>query len=281
MFDRTQSAGIRRAQVQRRAETSRRPMRRWLGAALAALLAAPLWAPAPAAAQFSEQQKGEIGTIIKDYLMKNPEVLRDAINELEARTTRAESEARNKAVSENREILTNSPNSIVVGNPNGKITLVEFFDYNCGYCKTALPDLTRLMKDQPDLRVVLKDFPVLGPGSVEAAQVAIALRSQFQGKKYWDFHTKLLGTRGKAVGKAEALAAAKDTGADMARLAKDMEGPTVSASLQEVGKLADALSLSGTPTYVVGDEVVVGAVGYDQLKTRLDNVRKCGKASCG
>jgi protein-disulfide isomerase len=266
-------------------KTPRKPLRlrapRLVAACFGALLATQIWTPAPAAAQFSETQKSEIGTIIRDYLMKNPEVLRDAINELESRTARAETEARSKAVVDNKELLTNSPYSAVVGNPNGKVTLVEFFDYNCGYCKTALPDLARLAKDHPDLRIVLKDFPVLGPGSVEAAQVAIALRSQIKGQKYWDFHTKLLGTRGKPVGKTEALAAAKDAGADMAKLQKDLEGPAISTSLQEVARLADALSLSGTPTYVVGDEVVVGAVGYDALKSKLDNARKCGKASCG
>jgi protein-disulfide isomerase len=239
------------------------------------LAAAPV-----AAAEFSDAQKGAIESIIHDYLLKNPEVLREAFGELEQRQARAETEARTKALSENRTLLTQSTHQVVVGNPDGKITLVEFFDYNCGYCKQALPDLQRLMKEQPDLRVVLKDFPVLGPGSVEAAQVAIALRNQVKGDKYWAFHLKLLGTRGQ-VAKAAALAAAKEAGADMDRLTKDIAGAEVTASLQEVAKLADSLNLTGTPTYIVGDEVVVGAVGYAQLKGRLDNMRKCGKASCG
>jgi protein-disulfide isomerase len=101
-----------------------------------------------------------------------------------------------------------------------------------------------------------------------------------KGDKYWAFHLKLLGTRGQ-VAKAAALAAAKEAGADMDRLTKDIAGAEVTASLQEVAKLADSLNLTGTPTYIVGDEVVVGAVGYAQLKGRLDNMRKCGKASCG
>ncbi len=239
------------------------------------LAAAPV-----SAAEFSNGQKTEIESIVRDYLLKNPEVLREAFGELEQRQARAEAEARTRALSDNAALLTHSTHQVVVGNLDGKITLVEFFDYNCGYCKQAFPDLQRLMKEQPDLRVVLKDFPVLGPGSVEAAQVAIALRNQLKGDKYWTFHGKLLTTRGPIV-KATALAAAKEAGADMDRLNKDIAGPEVTASLQEIARLADSLNLTGTPTYIVGDEVVVGAVGYAQLKGRLDNMRKCGKATCG
>lgn len=247
--------------------------------AAALLMGATIYAPA-LAQDFSGPQKQQIEGIIRDYLLKNPEVLRDAFTALEAKQARAEAEQRADALKTHADMLTQSRYQAVVGNPNGKVTLVEFFDYNCGYCKQALPDLTRLMKEDGDLRVVLKDFPVLGPGSVEAAQVAIAVKKQLQGEKFWAFHVKLLSTRGQ-VGKAQALAAARDSGADMDKLAKDMEGPEIQATLQESAKLADALSLTGTPTYVVGDEVVVGAVGYAQIRARLDNVRKCGKASCG
>ena len=248
---------------------------------LAGSLMAGALALSPALAQdFSNAQKKQVETIIRDYLLTNPEILRDAYAALEAKQARAEAEQRAGALKTYGDLLTKSPYQAVVGNPNGKVTLVEFFDYNCGYCKQALPDLTRLIKEDGDLRVVLKDFPVLGPGSVEAAQIAIAVKKQLQGEKFWAFHVKLLGTRGQ-VGKAQALAAARDSGADMERLAKDIEGPEIQATLQESAKLADALNLTGTPTYVVGDEVVVGAVGYGQIKGRLDNIRKCGKASCG
>ena len=134
------------------------------------------------------------------------------------------------------------------------------------------------MKDDPKLRVVLKEFPVLGPGSIEAAKVAVAVRMQDPGKKYFDFHLKLLGGRGQA-DKAHALAAAKEAGFDMARIEKDMASDEVKASIDESMKLAEALGLNGTPSYVVGSQVVVGAVGLDALKEKV-NVARCGKATC-
>jgi protein-disulfide isomerase len=125
------------------------------------------------------------------------------------------------------------------------------------------------LKSNPDLKFVLKEFPVLGPGSVEAAHVAIAARMQDpSGKKYIEFHQKLLGGRGEA-DKAHALAVAKDVGFDMARLEKDMDSDEVKKTIDEDMKLADALGVSGTPSYVVGDQVVVGAVGVDELKAKL------------
>ena len=233
-----------------------------------------------AQAQFSAAQKSEVQSIIKDYLLSNPEVLRDAMVELDRREKAEADAARIKAVADLKPLIYNSKNQTVVGNPNGKITLVEFFDYNCGYCKKALDDMAKLIKTNPDLRVVLKDFPVLGPGSVEAAQVATAVRNQLSGDKYWAFHTRLLMGRAQA-SKATALAAAKESGVDMDRLNKDIDRPDVHAAIEEVMKIADGLSLTGTPSFVVGDDVVVGAVGYDELKAKVDNVRKCGKTACG
>jgi protein-disulfide isomerase len=167
----------------------------------------------------------------------------------------------------------------VLGNPDGKVTFVEFFDYNCGFCKRAMDDMLTLMKDDPNLKVVLKEFPVLGPGSVEAAQVAVAARMQDKGgKKYLDFHQKLLGGRGEA-NKARALAVAKEVGYDMDRLQKDMLSTEVKTTLQETFKLAEALGLNGTPSYVIGDKVEVGAVGLEALRADV-NTAACGKASC-
>lgn len=231
------------------------------------------------AAEFTPEQKSEIGAIIKDYLVNNPDALRAAIDALDKHDKQVEAQARQSAVSDQSKTLFSSAHQADVGNPKGDAALVEFFDYNCHYCKGALPDIAKLMQSDPNLKVVLKDFPVLGPGSVEAAKVASAVRNQLHGDKFWQFHFKLLGMHGP-IGKAEALAVAKEMGVDMDQLNKDMESPEVMAGLQEVMHMADALQINGTPTFVVGQEVVVGAVGYDELKQKIDSVHKCGHAVC-
>jgi protein-disulfide isomerase len=250
---------------------------RSLPAATALLLAALVL---PASAQsISPAQRGEIEAIIKDYLVKNPEVLQEAFSELEKRQAATEAAKHKTAVKDHAETLFNSTRQVVLGNPQGDVTMVEFFDYNCGYCKRALADMLELMKGDPKLRVVLKEFPVLGEGSVDAARVAVAARMQDKtGKKYLDFHQKLLANRGQ-VGRPQALAAAKEAGFDMNRMEKDMAGDEPKATLEESFKLADALGLSGTPSYVVGSDVVIGAVGLATLKEKVNSAR-CGKATC-
>src|ERR1700681_2840651 len=226
------------------------------------------------AQDFSPAQRGSIETIVREYLIAHPEVLQEAMSELEKRQSAAENEKHKAAVKQNAEKIFSSSRQVNLGNPQGNVTFVEFFDYNCGYCKRAMTDMLTLMKDDPKLKVVLKEFPVLGPGSVEAAQVAVAVRMQdTTGKKYLDFHQKLLGGRGQA-DKAHALAVAKEVGFDMARIEKDMDSDEVKTTIDEDMKLADALSVNGTPTYVVGDELVVGAVGLDELKEKIAAQRK-------
>jgi protein-disulfide isomerase len=253
-------------------------MIRLAGAACIASLMLSAAAPA-AEPSFSEPQKTEIEKIIRDYLVSHPEVLQEAMVELEKRQAAADLEKAKAAVAANADALFNSNRHVVLGNTKGDVTLVEFFDYNCHFCKGALPTLIDLMKDDPKLRVVLKEFPVLGPGSVEAAKVAVAVRMQDKtGKKYLDFHQKLLGGRGQA-DKARALAVAKEVGMDMARLEKDIAGDEVRVSLEESMKLAETLGLNGTPSYVVGEDVVVGAVGLEPLRGKI-NTARCGKATC-
>jgi protein-disulfide isomerase len=218
---------------------------------------------------FSADQTLEIEGIIKNYLITHPEVVQDAVDALDKKQKEADAAKARVTIKDNNASIFNSPHQVVLGNPQGNVTMVEFFDYNCAFCKRALPDMMSLLKIYPNLRFVLKEFPVLGPGSVDAAHVAVAARMQDPtGKKYLEFHQKLLGGRGEA-DKARALAAAKETGFDMARLEKDMDSPEVKATIAENMKLADALGVSGTPSYVVGDEVIVGAVGVDELKGKI------------
>lgn len=236
--------------------------------------------PAVAVAQtFSSGQRSEIEKIVKDYLLSHPEILEDVSAELSKRQAAAEAEKHQAAVKKNADTIFNSPRGVVLGNQKGDVNFVEFFDYNCGYCKKAMSDMLDLMKSDSKLRVVLKEFPVLGPGSVDAARVAVAVRMQDSGgKKYLDFHQKLLGGRGQA-DKARAVAAAKEAGLDMAKLEKDIASPEVDATLTENFKLAEDMGLNGTPSYVIGNQVVVGAVGLEGLTRKISEAR-CGKATC-
>jgi len=236
--------------------------------------------PLAASAQsFSDSQRGDIETIVRNYLIAHPEVLEEAMAELSKRQTAAESAKHAASIAENADKIFNSPRGVTLGNREGDVTFVEFFDYNCGYCKRAMTDMLDLIKADPNLKVVLKEFPVLSQGSVEAAQVGVAVRMQDpSGKKYLDFHQKLLGGRG-AADKARAMAVAKEVGLDMSRLEKDMAGPEAKATLEENFKLAEAMGMNGTPSYVIGKQVVIGAVGVDGLKEKI-GLARCGKATC-
>jgi protein-disulfide isomerase len=241
-----------------------------------ALFGAP---PSASAQSFSDTQRGDIESIVRNYLIAHPEVLEEAMAELSKRQSAAEAEKHATSVATNAEAIFNSPRGVSIGNKDGDVTFVEFFDYNCGYCKRAMSDMLDLMKSDPKLKVVLKEFPVLGPGSVEAAQIAVAVRMQDpSGKKYLDFHQKLLNSKGQA-DKARALAAAKEAGLDMAKIEKDSASPEVRATLEENFKLAEAMGMNGTPSYVIGKQVVIGAVGLESLREKI-GVARCGKATC-
>ena len=236
--------------------------------------------PQLASAQsFSDVQRSDIESIVRNYLLAHPEVLEEAMAELSKRQAAAEAEKHEAGVADNAEKIFNSPRGVVLGNREGDVTFVEFFDYNCGYCKRAMADMLDLMKTDPKLKVVLKEFPVLSQGSVEAAQVAVAVRMQDPGgKKYLDFHQKLLSGRG-AADKARAIAAAKEAGLDIGRLEKDLASPEVKSTIEENFKLAEAMGMNGTPSYVIGKQVVIGAVGVDSLREKI-GIARCGKATC-
>ncbi len=234
----------------------------------------------PAASQtFTGDQRKAIEALIREVLLKNPEIIQEALIELEKRTTTAQVEAQKQALAAETAAIMDPARSAIAGNLKGDVTIVEFFDYNCGYCKRSLEDMRVMIKDDPKLRVVMKDFPVLGPESLEASRVAVAVKNQLKADKYWDFHARLMSTKGRVNGE-KAQEVAKESGVDMARLRKDMENPEIKATLDETVALGDRLGLTGTPAFIVADEIVFGAVGVEALKAKVAAVRQCGKASC-
>ncbi len=236
--------------------------------------------PAPASAkELSAEEKAAFEAVIHDYLLKNPEVVQEALNALQRKQEEDSKIARLKVIEDKNGPLFTSGASVSIGNAKGDIAIIEFFDYNCGYCKKGLPDIQRILDTDKNVRVILRDFPILSKESQEAAVVALALKAQLPPEKFWEFHVNLMSVHGR-IGKEQAMDAAKEAGADMARLAKDMGSEKIRNHLTETMEIAQKLDISGTPSYILGDEVVVGAVGFDDLSTRIASIRKCGKSSC-
>jgi protein-disulfide isomerase len=233
---------------------------------------------AGASAANAQQSKEDIEKIVREYILKNPEIIQEAIVELRKKQELAENSVRMKAIEANKQQIFESKRDIVLGNPKGNVTLVEFYDYNCGFCKRAVNDVAALLKSDPNLRVVLKQLPILSEGSVEAARVGVAVRMQ-NPSKYWAFHTALMSAKGEANG-VQALAAAQKAGLDIERIKKDISNPEVDATLHGVQELAKALAISGTPSYVLGDQLIPGALPYERLTVAIAQVRKCGKVDC-
>ncbi|HZP19283.1 MAG TPA: DsbA family protein [Bauldia sp.] len=245
--------------------------------AVTAPAATPVPATKVAMAELSDDQRAEVEAIIKNYLIANPEIIRDAMDALQKKEDAAAAAQQVSAIQDNKDLLFSSKRQVVLGNPEGKVTLVEFFDYNCTYCRRAHADMKELLAKDKDLRVVLKEFPVLGEGSVEAAQVAVAV-NMVAPEKYLDYHDAMLSERGQVNGE-RAMEVAEELGIDKAKLAEAMKSDEIKATINEVYDLAAKLALSGTPSYVTPKEVVVGAVGYEALKQKIDEVR-CGQPTC-
>ncbi len=269
-------------------------MKRVIVAGAAVVAGLILLAPHPSRAQASREEieaivkdyvathPDELGKLVKDYMIRHPEAVGEILAELLKHRSAINASGNvggnaktdhSGAVASNAAALFSSAHQVTLGNPNGDVTLVEFFDYSCGYCKRALPDLLKLIDTDPKLKIVLKEFPILGPGSVEAARIAVAVRMQDpDGRKYLPFHLQLLGGPGPA-SKDKAIAAASEQGLDPARLERDAASEEVRTTLDEDMKLAAALGITGTPGYVVGNDVILGAVGSATLKQRIDSAR--------
>ncbi|MFC7400253.1 DsbA family protein [Chelatococcus sp. GCM10030263] len=250
-------------------------------AAVVAISAIAAFAPVgPAsAAEMTPAERTAIEQVVRDYLLKNPEVLQEAIAELERRQQDQQRQAQEQAVASASQALFDDENNVVVGNPKGNVTVVEFFDYNCGYCKRALGDIANLVKDDPNLRVVLKDFPILRQESLDASLFALAARKQLQGEKFFDYHSRLLTSKG-LVGKERAMEVAKEMGLDLARLQRDAASPELRDEIKKTLALGDQLSLTGTPAFVIGRDVVFGAVGLEPMQKAIASVRQCGRTTC-
>jgi protein-disulfide isomerase len=233
---------------------------------------------APGTSAFSPAQKKELETIIKDILLQNPEILMEAQTALEAKMEKIQSERMAVAIKDNSAEIFRPTTSPVVGNSNGDVTVIEFFDYNCGYCKKALPDIAQLIDKDRKVKFIPKEFPILAKGSEDAARVALAAKAQ---GKYWEFHRAMLESQGQA-NEATALRIAEKLGLDMARLKKDMASAEVKKEIEDTRKLAAKLGIQGTPHFLVGDRIIPGAPENlgELLVQNVKEVRKDGCKVC-
>jgi protein-disulfide isomerase len=245
------------------------------GTALVLFLAALVALPFGLRAQdgFSAREKGDIEAIVKDYLMENPEVLIDALRLYQKRAEAAQKAQQAHSLKSSRDELLHDPDSPIGGNASGDVSVVEFFDYQCGYCKRAFPDTKRLVKDDSGVRFVYKEFPILGPASLIAARVALAARKQ---GKYVAFHDALMSARGR-LDEARILSIARGAGLDVAQLKKDMADPEIDRIIARNKALARKLGVTGTPGFVIGDAVVPGAISLEQMKSLVAEARSACK----
>jgi protein-disulfide isomerase len=238
-----------------------------------------VWRLAPGVVNVSSFDERRIINVVRDYLTKNPDILVEMTNELDKRQAAEQAEKQQKVISENAEAIFRSPLAHVAGNPSGDVSVVEFFDYNCGFCKRALPDVVKLAQNDNKVRLVLKELPIFGEESEGAAKVALASAKQ---GKYFEMYQKLFTEPGKA-DKDKALRIAGELGLDKAQLEKDMKEPEIQKSLDEAKDLATKLGLQGTPLFLIGDRSIPGAPDdlYDQLTKNVAEVREKGcKATC-
>lgn len=236
-----------------------------IGVVAAALAVAPVLAPtvsaqdagnkATKADPLPPELRSAFEGVVRDYILKNPEIIREAMQLLQAQEEAAKQAAATAALKEYKDELLTNADAPVGGNPKGDITIVEFFDYNCGYCKRVAPTVSAVLKNDPNVRVVYKEFAILGPQSVIAARAALAAKRQ---GKYHEFHVALMSAEQADADSVAAIA--KELGLDEAKLARDMQDPAVVAHLDRNYRLATAIGINGTPAFVIGDRLIPGAI---------------------
>lgn len=215
--------------------------------------------------------KTAVEQIVRNYLIEHPEVMIEVQNALETKQASAAKSRVQDVIASSGDELLASPHDAVFGNPNGDVTIVEFFDYNCGYCKRALPDMEAILKNDPNVRFVMKEFPILGPDSIRAHVVAQAFKS-LHPDKYRELHIALMSSPERST-EASVIAAAVKLGADEAQLREKIKDPAITTSFQGAYKLANELDITGTPSYVIGNDLVPGAIGLEGLVERIAAAR--------
>lgn len=237
-----------------------------------------MFAAVPAGA-LEASDRAEVEKIVREYLLANPEIMLEVQKALEAKQEAARAEAQARTLTEMKDAIYASANDVKIGPDDAPITIVEFYDYNCGFCHRALADMDRLVSESGGaVRFILKEFPVLGEASLAAHKVSIAF-ARLMPEKSAEFHRTLLAMEGRKDGDV-ARQLAIQLGADGAALDAEIAKPDLLDHVRETYKLADGLGINGTPSYIIGEEVVPGAVGFDQLSIRVANVQQCGKATC-
>ncbi|MBX9590241.1 MAG: DsbA family protein [Hyphomonadaceae bacterium] len=223
-------------------------------------------------------QRKEVESIIKEYLLSNPEVMIEVQNALEAKMDKIQSERTALAIQQNAAEIFRQTTAPVIGNPKGDVTVIEFFDYNCPYCKKALHEVMQLIEKDKQVKLILKEFPILSKGSEEAAKVALAAKNQ---GKYWEFHRAIYDVQGQ-INEASALRVAEKLGLDMARIKKDMASADVKKEIDLTRALATKLGIQGTPHFLVGDRTIPGAPEnlLEQMQKMIADVRKEGCKVC-
>ena len=213
----------------------------------------------------------EFENAVRDYLLANPELLIEMQSALETKRNAEVAERQVATLQERGDSIFRSPHDLVLGNPDGDVTVVEFYDYNCGVCRRALTDMQEIVEADPNVRFVLKEWPILGPPSMEAHMVSRAV-ARVARDRYGEFHLAMLGADERADGDT-AMATVERMGIDTNAVQAAMNESETTGPLEDAYELAEALGIGGTPSYVIGEEVLYGAVGVEALRERIEAAR--------
>ena len=219
---------------------------------------------------FSDIQKNDIRNTVREYLLENPTVIVEALEALQARQQQTEQQQSRGALSAHSDRLLNSRQDPSIGNPNASVTVVEFFDYQCPYCKRMAEDLVKLTEEDPDLRIVFKEFPVFGTESTLAARAALAAAKQ---GKYAEFHVAIMEFRG-APSETAIFRLADQLGLNEERLRKDMQSEEIEAMIQANYQLAQQIGVRSTPAFIIGDELIPGALSPQAMRDLIARKRE-------